>query len=252
VLELLAGDGVLVLCEVTRELEWYDISTGLIEGWQSFADDLRHDSPLLPAAKWSSALSAAGFREVLALPETGTPADAVGQSVILALAPAGERAAMQQATERPATAAANRERTEAGLRAQLLEAPDNERFDRLVEHVLGLVTSILRLPADDPPDARAGLFDLGMDSLMALDFRRRLAQSLGLDARLPATLIFDHPNAESIARYLEHEWLRVPPALPATTAAAARTKLSDDELAQLSDKEVEALLMERLESGAQR
>jgi hypothetical protein len=114
------------------------------------------------------------------------------------------------------------------------------------------VTSILRLPADDPPDARAGLFDLGMDSLMALDFRRRLAQSLGLDARLPATLIFDHPNAESIARYLEHEWLRVPPALPATTAAAARTKLSDDELAQLSDKEVEALLMERLESGAQR
>ena len=255
VLSLLAGDGVLVLSEVTRELEWYDISTGLIEGWQSFDDDLRDDSPLLAAGAWTAALRAAGFSDVLALPAEGSSADAVGQSVVLALAPAGERADVVDAgpdasTDRPGPSISKATNE---LRARLLDAPDNERFDLLVEHVLDLVTECLRLPQAERPNARAGLFDLGMDSLMALDFRRRLAASLELDASLPATLIFDHPNAESIARYLESDWLQLPGERaedPGTIAPAAPGKLSDAELAELSDDEVEKLLEQRLGSGA--
>jgi SAM-dependent methyltransferase len=257
VLKLLSGDGVLVLCEVTRELDWYDISTGLIEGWQSFADDLRKDSPILAAAQWNAALLDAGFTQIVTLPEAGTAAEAVGQSVLLALAPAGKTAAVPADSVQQAVAPLSGEKGESAFRARLLEVPDNERFDLLVEHVLHLVAAILRLPADDFPDARAGLFDLGLDSLMALDFRRRLAASLGLDAKLPATLIFDHPNADSIARYLEQQWLKVPAESPAITAqtpatVAGRKTLSDRELAELSDVEVEALLMQRLESGRTR
>ena len=246
VLFLLAGDGVLVLCEVTRELEWYDISTGLIEGWQSFDDDLRGDSPMLDADTWKRVLVGAGFTDVVALPEKGTPAEAVGQSVVLALAPSGGRAAAGKSGARRPEAERDAETAQV-FRSRLLEVPDNERFDLLVEHVLELVAVILRL--EERPDARAGLFDLGLDSLMALDFRRRLAASLDLDAKLPATLIFDHPNAEAIARYLESEWLQLS---NESAAAPAPGSLSDDELAALSDEEVGALLTRQLESGRSR
>ena len=44
---VLAPGGILILCEVTDYLSWYDITTGLIEGWQLFEDGLRDDHPLL-------------------------------------------------------------------------------------------------------------------------------------------------------------------------------------------------------------
>ena len=47
---LLAPGGVLILCEVTDYLPWFDITTGLIEGWQRFNDGLRDEHPLLPRA----------------------------------------------------------------------------------------------------------------------------------------------------------------------------------------------------------
>ena len=44
---LLAPGGILVLVEATRHHGWFDFTTGLIEGWQHFADELRGDHPLL-------------------------------------------------------------------------------------------------------------------------------------------------------------------------------------------------------------
>ena len=87
VLRMLASGGLLVLCEVTQELAWYDITTGLIEGWQKFEDDWRTDSPILPAEKWKDVLMTRGFETVAVLPEKGSVAESLGQHVILARAP---------------------------------------------------------------------------------------------------------------------------------------------------------------------
>jgi acyl carrier protein len=48
--------------------------------------------------------------------------------------------------------------------------------------------------------ANQGFFDLGMDSLMALEFRRRLQTLSGQS--LPATLVFDYPSIQDVADLL--------------------------------------------------
>jgi acyl transferase domain-containing protein/SAM-dependent methyltransferase len=257
VLRLLASDGILVLSEVTRELEWYDISTGLIEGWQSFDDDLRHDSPMMSVATWRKILGEAGFTQVVAFPDEQSAASAVGQNVVLALAPtrSGGQAAAHDDAPQPVEATPVAA-VQSGVLDNLRDAPDAERRDLLIDHVIELVCVILRIPQQNAPDGRAGLFDLGLDSLMALDFRRRLASSLQLPQELPATLIFDYPNAEAIAGYLD-ELLAVPGG-EKRTAAAEETpaeavvpqSVSASSLADLSDEDVEAMLLERLDATA--
>ena len=53
---LLAPGGLLVAYEATDHLPWFDVTTGLIEGWQRFDDQWRVDHPLLAPARWAEAL----------------------------------------------------------------------------------------------------------------------------------------------------------------------------------------------------
>ncbi|HSK04890.1 MAG TPA: acyl carrier protein, partial [Kofleriaceae bacterium] len=54
-------------------------------------------------------------------------------------------------------------------------------------------------------DPRGGFAQLGLDSLMAVELRRRLQHATGV--ALPATVAFDHPSPEQLAAHL-HERLR--------------------------------------------
>ena len=85
--ELLAPGGLLVLVESTQHFAWFDMTTGLIEGWQQFADDLRTDNPLLSPEKWLTAFRDAGFEAAVALPGTGSAAAELGQHMLMARVP---------------------------------------------------------------------------------------------------------------------------------------------------------------------
>ena len=82
--DLLAPGGLLILVESTTHFAWFDMTTGLIEGWQHFADDLRSDNPLLTATKWVEALRGAGFEDARAWPQPNSPAGHFGQHVLVA------------------------------------------------------------------------------------------------------------------------------------------------------------------------
>ena len=70
----------------------------------------------------------------------------------------------------------------------------------MVDFVREEVRSVLRLAS--PPPAEVGFFDLGMDSLMAVELRNRVNRALSGEYTAPNTLVFDYPNAGKLGRHL--------------------------------------------------
>jgi acyl transferase domain-containing protein/SAM-dependent methyltransferase len=243
---LIAPGGMLLLVESTRHFEWFDMTTGLIEGWQHFDDDLRTDNPLLDAKRWHAALVEAGFVEVGTWPRDGEPAEVLGLHVILARMPgnlSGRGAATVEEAE-----VSEKEVASSAILDRLQEAYPVEQVDLLRDYVRGHVMRVLDWPADAELGRSARLMELGLDSLMAVRLRGLLAR--GLAVTLPASLIFDHPTIDSIAAYLfeltcapgktssdEH-------AAPARLDIGAPPKIAPRE-AVPSDEEINAILMAR-------
>ena len=252
---LLAPGGVLVLVESTTHLPWFDMTTGLIEGWQHFADDLRGDNPLLPPARWLEALRDAGFDEAGAWPPAGSPAEALGQHVIVARVPGdavGAAASAVVADDAPqrSAAAAPAELAQA-FRQRLLDAMAGERTELMRDFVRERVVRVLRLDPADAPGRADRLMDIGFDSLMAVQLRNQLGSGLGLDKPLPATLMFDHPTIDALALHLlDRVVLKPAPAAAGKPAPAVVAQdASVEAVAAMSDAEIEALLMSRLEGS---
>ncbi|OLP20308.1 hypothetical protein BST81_00795 [Leptolyngbya sp. 'hensonii'] len=253
---LLAPGGLLILFEVTTHLTWFDITTGLIEGWERFEDDWRQDDPLLPASTWQQALQEAGFEQVIAFPQAGSAAEILGAHVMVAQTSlAAASAARGQPVQRtasplPEVAPSPPIAPADLLRQDLLAALPDERRERLTQFVREQVAAVLRSPIEGL-HPRHRLMDIGVDSLMAVDLRNRLQTGLGLTQTIPATLMFDYPTIAAIASYLEG-LLTPSPQAPAPVPSPdspegpppAPATLPD--LEQLSDQEVEALLLEKL------
>ncbi|WP_394834887.1 SDR family NAD(P)-dependent oxidoreductase [Pendulispora rubella] len=108
------------------------------------------------------------------------------------------------------------------LARTLQEAPARRRRDLLTAHVAAAVRTVLALGPDEPLDLEAGFFNLGVDSLMSAELRKRL--EVGLDHALSATVTFDHPSVRSMVDHLLRalpylEGAAIAPVVTATRAA---------------------------------
>ncbi|MEX5637330.1 type I polyketide synthase, partial [Parafrankia sp. FMc2] len=110
------------------------------------------------------------------------------------------------------------------LSQQLVDLPAGERERVVVELVRSEVAGVLgHGSAEEVPAGRA-FRDLGFDSLTAVELRNRLVRVTGL--RLPATLVFDYPNAQRLAEFLLAEVSGAAPAgvlVPVVPASVATT-----------------------------
>ena len=86
---------------------------------------------------------------------------------------------------------------------RLRNTPSAERENVLVSFLQGEVQSVLRLSSTPAPTV--GFFDLGMDSLMAVELRNRLNRALAGSYTAPNTLVFDYPDISSLATHLMDE-----------------------------------------------
>jgi acyl transferase domain-containing protein/SAM-dependent methyltransferase len=251
---LLAPGGMLLLVESTSHLDWFDMTTGLIEGWQSFADDLRGDNPLLAPGDWLGALAQAGFESVGAWPPAGSAASVLGQHVILARvagepATAGSELRFSEAPQTtPLQSAAQAAMQVPDWQAMFQRSLPEEQLGLLHELVCQQVMHVLQLDAASRPSRTDRLMALGMDSLMAVQLRNGLAATLALHRPLPSTLMFDYPTIDAIAAFLltQLQSAQESPA-GATTGGtdAIRTTHSAEAIAAMSDDEIAKLLLEQ-------
>ncbi|WP_218025088.1 type I polyketide synthase, partial [Nocardia pseudovaccinii] len=92
----------------------------------------------------------------------------------------------------------------AALRARLSSTPVSERFDVLLEIVRGQIATVLGHENTNAVAADRAFNELGFDSITAVEFRNALKAATGLS--LPATLVFDYPTPQALARYLADEF----------------------------------------------
>ena len=160
----------------------------------------------------------------------------------------GIEALLRTRTASAAPTSARRDRESVDLGSRLVAAPEAQRADLLREHIEAIARSVLGFDASRKLDHRQPLQELGLDSLMAVEFRNALAAAVGRP--LPATLLFSYPALEDIASHLARDVFGWTSEAPATRAPDAR---DDSEallgaIEDLSDEEVERLLSSHTES----
>ncbi|MDZ7335183.1 MAG: SDR family NAD(P)-dependent oxidoreductase [candidate division KSB1 bacterium] len=130
---------------------------------------------------------------------------------------------------------------------RLRRTAPKDRKELLVGQLQKEVIRILGLDASYPVDIRKPLKEMGFDSLMAIELKNAISASVKTD--LSVTLIFDYPTIESLADYLiEHIFeadAHIKTSQPTLTRDQFESKEIED-LADLSDAEVEALLEAKL------
>lgn len=102
------------------------------------------------------------------------------------------------------------------LAQQLIKASPVDQHQILKRVVREQMSRIMKLPPEDLRDT-TGFFELGMDSLMAVEFRNRMEKMLG--RRLPATLVMDRPSVNSVTDFVLEEVLEQAPDLEAKDEA---------------------------------
>ncbi|THA34109.1 SDR family NAD(P)-dependent oxidoreductase [Streptomyces sp. A1277] len=124
------------------------------------------------------------------------PRTALGKVMRPALAKAPGRLVLSRAQEESGPREAG---GEAGLWVRrLAEAPEDGRAEVLLDLVRGEVGAVLGRSA--AASAKVAFRELGVDSVLAVRLRDRLAAACGL--RLPATLVYDYPTPAAVAAHL--------------------------------------------------
>lgn len=86
---------------------------------------------------------------------------------------------------------------------RLRQTPAVERENLLVAFLQQKLQAVLRLPNE--PSPTVGFFDLGMDSLMAVELRNRLNRAFADEYVASNTVVFDYPDIAALAGHLTEE-----------------------------------------------
>ncbi|MFJ9447811.1 type I polyketide synthase [Kitasatospora sp. NPDC101235] len=174
---LLVPGGRLCALETVRMPWASELSVGLLPQWWAFADDLRRHSPILPAYRWRELLDSEGFDEVSVLSDERAERSLIPHALIVGRRPAGTAAqpAAQLAPTPPEETGAVRQPRPAFGVAYRAPSTDTERVvARHWEEVL----RVDGIGADD------NFFDLGGESLLALQLVKGLRDELGVELRV--------------------------------------------------------------------
>jgi myxalamid-type polyketide synthase MxaB len=129
-------------------------------------------------------------------------------------------------------------RSQSELLQQLASAADQTEV--LQNHIRVQLARVLGFSSAEAVDPHENFGDLGMDSLMAVEFRNRLETSLGCS--IPPTLAFDHPTVIRLTNYLMQHFVtdleRKTAADSLSSAAPIALPLSTDSMNQINQNQI--------------
>ena len=123
--------------------------------------------------------------------------------------------------------------------------PTVQGLEQLHSLVHRVVANVLGLDSAHSLTDDQRLFDIGIDSLMAIETRDQLAHALG--CLLPATLVFDYPSINSIITFIWRDTLEYSE-IHTDTSTPVSISTTVNNIEHLSDEEIEALLLAKLDS----
>jgi 3-oxoacyl-(acyl-carrier-protein) synthase/SAM-dependent methyltransferase/acyl carrier protein len=251
---MLAPGGILVLIETTFHQTCFDMSIGLIEGWQHFEDSERAEHPLLSASRWRDVLVENGFEQVSTLPMKDSPASLAGQHVVLAQRDFVDSDHLSRAavgySEKGKGFQEKLQTNESRVTTDFVACTEAERVKLVGGAVRRVICKVCQLTiSPEELGDRDRLGDLGMDSLIALELRNELSKALGLEGKISATIGFDTGTVGELTnRLLE--------LISSKTVSASSQELervvtdsrmvTEEAIQGMTDAEVEELLRERL------
>jgi len=141
---------------------------------------------------------------------------------------------------------------------ELKQTPAREKLSFIRRQLQLALAKVLRFSDDQLPAAEWGFFDMGMDSISAVEFRLAIEAMTQLE--LNQSVVFDYPNSQALAAYLASLLIPVAPTNPTPDSNVSQTissalnndaasqadledfsQLSDEQLAALIDGELDAL-----------
>ncbi|MBW4667893.1 MAG: SDR family NAD(P)-dependent oxidoreductase [Cyanomargarita calcarea GSE-NOS-MK-12-04C] len=122
---------------------------------------------------------------------------------------------------------------------QLPHAIASDRQELLIAHIQAEVAKVLGLKLLELPTADQRFFDMGMDSLTAVELKNRL--EVTLNCSLPTTLALEFPTIKILAEYLSRELFNGETDDPKSPKDKDLSKIE-----QLSEVQVEKLIAEEL------
>ncbi|WP_435213360.1 SDR family NAD(P)-dependent oxidoreductase [Streptomyces sp. bgisy034] len=191
---LLADGGLLLLNEITSNIDYQFLLFGMIPSWWTCQDTERMPgAPLLAQGRWQDVLRRSGFAESwVQTHDNGVP-DEDDQCVIVARAEVGAPSASLVAT---ASAASSTAHGTSAAPAAVDEPTTPEAGVRA--HLREVVASFLSVAADTV-DEDTSFTELGVDSLGTIQLVRELEEDFG---KLPKVLLYEAGTVAALAREL--------------------------------------------------
>jgi acyl transferase domain-containing protein/NADP-dependent 3-hydroxy acid dehydrogenase YdfG/acyl carrier protein len=88
------------------------------------------------------------------------------------------------------------------LPSRLASANTEDRILILKEFLIGIIRDILGISSSESIDEKKGFFEMGLDSLMAVEFKNRIQEAIGDTHRLRSTIVFDFSSLSKMTEYL--------------------------------------------------
>lgn len=177
---LLTSQGLLLAWEITDAPAWVETTFALLADWQQYQDDLRSNSSLMATSSWLTALTAAGFKACVAVPQKTSLAKILGQDLFLAQNDKIDRVAL---TDQETSYEDNKIVSQSVDLQEIMATAESEREPLIQKLLIGLLAKIMRLSVDRLP-LDILIRDLGFESLMIVEFRNRLKRLTGINIPL--------------------------------------------------------------------